>query len=150
MQDRCKNCISWTRAPTSDAMVIFHHPGWLHDLWDYIDYGPPKGYARKEKCNICGKEFGIRSSQNVQAHIIREHKKILDGLRNERVGICCNEHFKYEDPYEEYRTQNSPKEALFYMDGEECGAGFFTDEDFGCVHFRTKNGVSRNLDGTAL
>jgi len=54
--------------------------------------------------------------------------------RNTRVGVCRDNLFRYDEPHR-LNSEESPKGALFYFDGESCNAYFYTDELFGCIHY---------------
>jgi len=50
--------------------------------------------------------------------------------------VCSDIHFIYDEPRRDrFNSEESPKGALFYFDGESCSAYFYTDELFGCIYY---------------
>ena len=125
----CKNCKSWGRVNISDDAIV--HSKSLYKLKPTSTRGLfPHIYV----CGLCGIEVEaapIVRNTDIIKHIIETHKDELDALKNKRIGICTDPHFRYENPT---LLTESTKESLFYMDSEICGAFFYTDEDFGCKH----------------
>jgi len=129
---RCKNCKYFERVVVSKHDIISSN-----SLWEWK--GGDIGYPESCECKVCGFEIpdekGVFVARKMDDHIIKEHGDLLEELRNKRIGKCDNDVFWYKNP--EYVTE-SEKGKVFYMDGEEYGADYWVDEDFGCIHFEEK------------
>ena len=140
---RCKDCKYWKPEEITYEEIIS-----ALRLWSWSDDWNSRIPPRYCKCNVCGfKVMNNKESRIVQGkidyerieeHIIKEHRDMLDKSRNTRLGKCTNNVFQYHDPGVLKNDLTDTFGKIFYMDGEEYGATYWIDQDFGCIYFEKK------------
>jgi predicted transcriptional regulator len=116
----CQKCKSWKRSPTKDKDLID-----THHLWTW-------GNNALHTCNICGAEVARKSNKNtIVEHIIKNHRDMLYRLRNTSIGVCVNKHFMCVDFIPNTREIEHKSLCIY----SEEGSLFWTDQEFGCIHY---------------